>query len=101
VPLELGMLCSNEPGIYREGEYGIRIESLILTITDETTEFGTFYAFETVTLCPIDLDLVEISLLSPEEKTWLNSYHSKVYEKLSASLSEEEKVWLQHETREV
>ena len=101
IAIEAGMICSNEPGLYREGEYGIRIENLIITILAEKTEFGTFYQFETVTLCPIDLDLVETSMLTEEEKHWLNAYHRTVYEKLVSGLDAEEVAWLQHETREI
>jgi Xaa-Pro aminopeptidase len=95
------MLCSKEPGLYREGDYGIRIENLIITVQAEETEFDTFYAFETVTLCPIDLDLVDVTLLTLEEKAWLTSYHATVYEKLSPFLTDDEKDWLRHETRAI
>ena len=101
VPLELGMVCSNEPGLYRPEQYGIRIENTIVVVPDGETEFDTFYEFETVTLCPIDLDLVEPSLLSQEETGWLNAYHQYVYDTLSPFLSEEERAWLSHETREI
>ncbi len=101
VPLEPGMLCSNEPGLYREGKYGIRIENLIITIPAEENEFDSFYQFETVSFCPIDLDLVEASLLTDKEKGWLNVYHREVYEKLSPGLNAEETAWLRHETREI
>ncbi len=101
VPFEPGMLCSNEPGLYREGQYGIRIENLIMTVQAEETEFDTFYKFETVTLCPIDLKLVDLTLLTLEEKAWLNSYHATVYEKLALSLTTGEQAWLRHETRAI
>ncbi|MDR3218630.1 MAG: aminopeptidase P family protein [Dysgonamonadaceae bacterium] len=90
VALEPGMLISNEPGLYRTGQYGIRIENLILVIPFQTTESGDFYAFETLTLCPIDTKLIDKALLSAEEKEWLNDYHRKVYEQLSPFLSEDE-----------
>ena len=93
-PLEPGMITSNEPGLYLAGEYGIRIENLLLTVKANTTAFGDFYAFETLTLCPIDTRLIDFSLLSPEEIDWLNTYHQKVYDQLSPLLSEEEKEWL-------
>ena len=93
-PLEPGMVTSNEPGLYLAGEYGIRIENLVLTVKAKTTEFGDFYAFETLTLCPIDTRLIDSSLLSPEEIDWLNNYHQKVCEQLSPLLSEEEAEWL-------
>ena len=101
VALEPGMVCSNEPGLYREGEYGIRIENLIITIPAEKTAFGTFYQFETVTLCPMDLDLVEPALFTNEERDWLNAYHRTVFEKLVSGLNTEEAAWLRHETREI
>ena len=96
--IETGMVTSNEPGLYRSGKYGIRIENLILTKLYQTTEFGDFYAFETLTLCPIDLKLIDFSLMTPSEKDWLNNYHQMVYDRLSSSLSEEEKDWLKKYT---
>ncbi|MDR3338915.1 MAG: aminopeptidase P family protein [Candidatus Symbiothrix sp.] len=93
-PLQPGMLTSNEPGLYRAGQYGIRIENLILTVPAQTTEYGDFYAFETLTLCPMDTKLIDKDLLSAEEKEWLNNYHRKVYEQLSPFLSEDEQKWL-------
>ena len=92
--LEPGMITSNEPGLYLAGEYGIRIENLILTVQEKTTEFGDFYAFETLTLCPIDTSLIDYSFLSHEEIDWLNDYHKKVYNDLSPLLSTEEAEWL-------
>ena len=92
--MELGMVTSNEPGLYRSGKYGIRIENLTLVVSYQTTELGEFYAFETLTLCPIDLKLIDFSLMTQSEIDWLNSYHQAVYERLSPFLSEEEKKWL-------
>jgi Xaa-Pro aminopeptidase len=97
-PLQLGMICSNEPGLYRAGEYGIRIENLILTTPAEKTDFGSFYQFETLTLCPIDKKPIKRDLLSDNEIEWLNQYHSAVYEKLSPLLNEGEKAWLKEKT---
>jgi len=99
VALEPGMITSNEPGLYLAGEYGIRIENLLLTVKAKTTEFGDFYAFETLTLCPIDTHLIDCSLLSPEEIDWLNDYHQKVYGQLSPLLSAEEIDWLKERTK--
>jgi len=99
--IEPGMLVSDEPAIYREGEYGIRIENLILCYENEETEFGKFLKFDTVSLCYIDKNLIDISLLDKREIEWLNSYHSEVYEKLSPFLSEEEKVWLKDKTESI
>jgi len=96
--IEPGMLISDEPAIYREGEYGIRIENLILCYEDEETEFGQFLKFDTISLCYIDKSLIDISLLDQREIDWLNSYHSEVYEKLSPYLTEAEKHWLKEKT---
>jgi Xaa-Pro aminopeptidase len=98
-PLQPGMVTSNEPGLYRAGEYGIRIENLLLVTTGETTAFGTFYRFETLTLCPIDKKPIDKSLLTENEIEWLNNYHRNVYEKLSPFLNEEEKMWLSAKTK--
>jgi Xaa-Pro aminopeptidase len=92
------MLISDEPAIYREAEYGIRIENLILCFDDEETEFGQFLRFDTVSLCYIDKSLIDISLLNQKEINWLNSYHAEVYEKLSLHLTDEEKIWLKDKT---
>jgi len=101
VTIEPGMIQSNEPGIYRAGKYGIRIENLILCREAMETESGKFYSFETLTLCPIDLKPVDIESLSKEEKDWLNAYHKTVYEKISPKLTEELKVWLKEKTQEI
>jgi len=97
-PIEAGMLLSDEPAIYREGEYGIRIENLILCYEDEETEFGKFLKFDTVSLCYIDKNLIDTSLLDRKEIDWLNSYHTEVYEKLNHLLTTEESLWLQDKT---
>ena len=101
VPLEPGMITSNEPGLYLAGEYGIRIENLLLTVEAKTTASGDFYAFETLTLCPIDTRLIDCSLLSREEIDWLNAYHQEVYDRLSPLLSVEEVGWLKKQTKPV
>lgn len=93
-----GMLTSNEPALYREGEYGIRIENLILCIEGEETEFGKFLKFDTVSLCFIDKNLIDVSLLEKKEIDWLNNYHSDVYERLNQFLTEEERDWLKEKT---
>lgn len=97
--IQPGMLISDEPAIYREGEYGIRIENLILCYEDEETEFGQFLRFDTVSLCYIDKNLIDASLLESREINWLNNYHSLVYEKISPYLTEDEKEWLLEKTR--
>ena len=96
--IEPGMLFSNEPAIYREGEYGIRTENLMICYEDEETEFGQFLKFDTVSLCHIDKTLIDKSLLDESEIGWLNFYHSEVYEKLSPFLSDSEKQWLKEKT---
>lgn len=99
--LQIGMVTSNEPGLYRAGKYGIRIENLVLTQHDKTTEFGDFYSFETLTLCPIDTTPVVKEMLTDAEILWLNTYHKLVYDRLSPLLNEEEKAWLKEKTHEI
>ena len=93
-PLMPGMLTSNEPGVYLADRYGVRCENLVLTIPYETTEFGNFYAFETVTMCPFDRDLFDTSIMTPEEIKWVDDYHHTVYDRLVPSLTAEEREWL-------
>ena len=103
VPLELGMLNSNEPGFYKAGEYGMRIENLMYVVKDEDKsgdEFE-FYKFENVTLCPIDLNLVDEEMLTDEQADYLNAYHKEVFDKLSPHLKGEELKWLEETTREI
>lgn len=99
VVLEPGMILTNEPGIYKEGKYGIRTENTLVVVKDETTEFGDFYRFDTISYCPIDLNGVVKELLSIEELEWLNNYHETVYNKLSPFMNEKEKEFLQELTR--
>lgn len=99
--LQIGMITSNEPGIYRTDDYGIRTENLVLTVPAEKTEFGQFLKFETLTLCYIDTKLIDKSLLNKTEEKWLNEYHKTVYKKLSPYLSEEEKKWLKKKCKEI
>lgn len=99
--IKVGMVTSNEPGIYLEGKFGIRIENLIVTVEKEKNEFGTFLGFDTITLCPIDTSLINRERLTKDEKEWLNNYHKSVRENLSQYLSEEEKIWLEAKTAEV
>ena len=79
--IESGMLTSDEPGLYLEGQYGIRTENLLLCREAEENEFGRFLKFDTVTMVPIDKAAIDVSLMTEEEITWLNQYHAKVYEK--------------------
>ena len=98
--LKPGMVTSNEPGLYRANQYGIRIENLIVTQEQKKTEeFGTFYNFETITLCPIDTKPIAKKLLTKKEIKWVNRYHKMVYSKLKGHLSNEEKVWLKRKTK--
>ena len=99
--LQPGMLISDEPGLYRTGEYGIRIENMVTVREDSETEFGKFLCMETLTLCFIDTRLVVVSMLSAREHAWLNKYHQTVYEKLSPYLTDEEKAWLKAKTEEI
>ncbi len=101
VALEPGMIVSNEPGYYKTGEYGIRIENLVLVTGPEEVEGGErpLLSFETLTLCPIDLRLVEPSLMSAEEIAWLNAYHARVRTTLAPLLDEDMRAWLGRATR--
>lgn len=101
VILEPGMVMSDEPAMYRPGEYGIRTENMILIREDSETEFGKFLGFETLTLCYIDTKLVIPSMLSVREHAWLNKYHQIVYDLVSPHLNEEEKAWLKEKTAEI
>lgn len=97
-PLTPGMITSNEPGLYREGIHGIRCENLVLTVPAMTTEFGDFYKFETLTLCPFDRKLFDLSIMSDDEIAWVNDYHSKVFAALSPELDDDCRAWLAQAT---
>jgi Xaa-Pro aminopeptidase len=101
IPVELDTITSIEPGIYRIGKHGIRIENLVLTVKDESNEFNEFYAFESLTLAPIDTTLVKKELLETSHISWLNNYHQQVYEKVSPLLNEEEKAFLKEMTKPI
>ena len=101
VTLQPGMVTSNEPGLYRAGEYGIRIENLIITQEFNKNEFGAFYNFETITLCHIDTAPIVKELMTQKEIEWLNNYHTMVFDKLSPHLNEEEKAWLKEKTKSI
>lgn len=101
VELKPGMVITNEPGVYREGEYGVRIENIMKVVEVEQNEFGTFYGFETITLAPIATSMLDITLLSQDEVDWLNHYHTQVYKALSPSLDAHDKTWLQGATQMV
>ena len=96
--LEPGMIVTDEPGIYKGGRHGIRTENTLLIVPAQETEFGKFYRFEPLTLCPIDKKAVVIDLMTDEELTWLNEYHQMVYNRLCPLLDEEEQAWLKEAT---
>ncbi len=98
VELEPGMVTSNEPGLYRQGDYGIRIENLILCQQAMKTEYGQFLKFETLTLCPIDKSLISKELLTVKEIKWLNGYHQKVFDSLAPYLDRAHLNWLKEKT---
>jgi Xaa-Pro aminopeptidase len=98
-PLMLGMITSNEPGLYREDVHGIRCENLVLTVPAMTTEFGEFQKFETLTLFPFDLQLFDTSIMTDAEIAWVNEYHTKVRNILTPMLdTDEERAWLAERT---
>jgi Xaa-Pro aminopeptidase len=103
VALQPGMVVSNEPGYYKTGAYGIRIESLILVVEKGTPERGErpLLGFETLTLVPIDTRLIQLEMLTPEERQWLNNYHTQVQKTLLPHLDEEEARWVIEATREI
>ena len=102
--MKVGMISSNEPGLYREGRWGIRIENLVINQpvpTPQETEFGHYLNFETVTLCPIDTRLVNPSLLTQDEISWLNDYHTHVYNELKDRVEGEALTWLTERTQAI
>lgn len=99
--LQPGMITSNEPGLYLEGDYGIRCENLIVTEKYKTTQFGDFYRFHTMTLFPFDLRLFETEIMTDAEIEWLNEYHREVRERLTPLLNADEAAWLAEKTKEL
>jgi len=99
--IEAGMVLSDEPALYRLGEYGIRTENMLVCVKDESTEYGDFLRFDTLTLCPIDTKAIEKSMLTAEETEWLNTFHQWVYNELSPRINDELKVFLKEQTRPV
>lgn len=97
--LEEGMDVTNEPGVYEEGSHGIRIENVMVAKNDEKNEYGQFMHFDTLTWAPIDMDAIDESYLTKEQKELLYTYQKQVFEKVSPFLNEEEKEWLRKETR--
>ncbi|AOJ97561.1 MULTISPECIES: aminopeptidase P family protein [Burkholderia] len=99
--MEEGMITSIEPGVYRPGKWGIRIENLVVNRAAGQTEFGDFLAFETLTLCPIDTRCVLIEMLHEEERAWLNAYHASVRERVGRHVSGDAKAWLDVRTQPI
>ena len=99
--MEPGMITSNEPGIYKPGRWGIRIENLVLNVPAASGEFGEFLRFETLTLCPIDTRCLDMALLQPHEVQWLNDYHATVRERLLPHVQGAARAWLELRTRAV
>lgn len=99
--IEPGMICSDEPGLYFEGRFGVRTENMILCVPDEKNQYGQFLRFEFLTWAPIDLDAVDPQYMDENDIRRLNEYHREVYEKISPYLTEEEREWLKEATREI
>ncbi len=100
--LKPGMITSNEPGLYKAGQYGIRTENLVLTVpAGHSEEFGDFLKFETLTLFPYDTNLIDLSMLSREEIEQVNAYHDEVRNRLTPYLNEEEQAWLNKRTAKI
>ena len=100
-PLVAGMTVTDEPGIYLEGKFGVRIENTLLVTPYKETEFGRFLQFESLTLCPIDTAPIIVDMLAPEEIAWLNQYHAIVREQLAPYLDADESEWLRANTQEL
>jgi Xaa-Pro aminopeptidase len=101
ISIEPNMITSIEPGIYREGQYGIRIENLVASQLDKESYFGQFMSFETLTLCYIDTILVDKAFLETKHINWLNTYHKMVYDKVSPHLNDVEQAWLKEKTKAI
>ncbi|RLW69430.1 MAG: Xaa-Pro aminopeptidase, partial [spirochete symbiont of Stewartia floridana] len=101
VKLEPGMVITNEPGIYRKGRYGIRIENIMVCREDEKNEFGDFLSFETLSLAPYHRALIDLALLDAEDIRWIDDYHATVRKRLSPLLTTDESRWLQAATEKL
>lgn len=101
IDIELGMITSVEPGIYRPDQYGIRIENLVLTIEDEVNDFGEFYTFEHLTVALIDTTPVKVELLEAHQLNWLNAYNQMVLDRVGPHLNPEELVWLKEKAKAI
>ena len=98
-PFEAGMITSDEPGIYIEGQFGIRHENEVLAVNLDKNAYGQFMGFEPLTWVPFDVDGLDVDEMQPAEVAWLNAYHAKVYEKVSPYLNEQQRQWLAHACR--
>ena len=101
VALQPGMLVTNEPGYYKTGEYGIRIESVLLVVRVQKNKGEDWLGFKTLTLVPIDHHLIDVSLLTVQEIKWINDYHARIYNKLSTKVDAQTKGWLQQATKDI
>lgn len=99
--LEEGMVITDEPGIYEDGKFGIRIENEFIVRKGVQNKYGQFMHFETITFAPIDLDGIDPEEMSKDEREWLNNYHKDVYEKIGPHLTDEEREWLKEYTRAI
>ena len=99
--LEEGMITTNEPGFYKAGSHGIRLENEMLCVKGEKNEFGQFMEFEPITIAPIDLDAINVELMKEDEKAYLNEYHKMVFDTVSPFLTTEETNWLKEYTRAI
>lgn len=99
--LEEGMITSDEPGVYIEGKYGIRLENLLMCVKDEKNYYGQFMRFDVLTMVPFDRESIDVSALNQDDRYLLNAYHSKVYETISSYMEEDEREWLKNETKEI
>jgi Xaa-Pro aminopeptidase len=99
--MEPGMITSIEPGLYREGQWGVRIENLVLNVAGPKNVFGEFLDFETLTLCPIDTRCIDRTLMRADETAWLNAYHATVRERLAPRVAGDALAWLMARTEPI
>ncbi len=100
-PLQIGNVCSDEPGLYRTGEYGIRTENLVAVVPVESNEFGEFYGWETLTLCFYDTKLFDLSIMTEQEIAWVNAYHQRVIDEICPLLNADEAAWLTNKCKAI
>ena len=98
LPLKPGMTMANEPGVYKKGKYGVRLEDNLVIVEDCTNEFGEWYRFDTMSYCPFEPELIDVEMLSDDELAWLNDYNVKTYALLSPYLDDAEEAWLKEMT---